>query len=134
MNKIKFVVILMCAVVLSQCKSDAIYNIKYTDQNNNHYLITQDTFLYDPITAMESSSGVYDGGDPVNKEIPKATFNEVAALVKAMIDDKNLHSEKRLKGTSIIVVTQGNLNDKYFIKSNPIRDQLETLLEEIKKP
>ena len=132
MKFLGFISILIVALSMSNCKSDAIYNIKYTDQNNNHYLVTQDTFLYEPVSEENSSSGVYSGGDPVNKEIKKETFNQVADIVRKLMADSSNHSEKRVKTTSILVVTRGNLNDKYFLKASAERERLDRLLEEIK--
>lgn len=132
MNTLRIVGILLLAVMLTNCKSNAIYNIKYSDQNNNLYLITQDTFLYEPVTKKESSSGVYDGGDPVTKEIDNATFDRISNLVLEIKNDSTQHAAKRKMTFSILVITSGNLNERFFIKPSDTRDQLEELLEEIK--
>ena len=121
------------ALLLTQCTSNSIYNIKYSDQNSNQYLVTQDTFIYEPMTKEGSSSGAYEGGEPIKKEIDNAEFEMIAEVVLQLKSDSTQHAAKRKKLISVLVITSGNLNEKFFIKPCESRDRLEELLKELKE-
>jgi len=56
---------------------------RYADGSGNVYRISGPdpyTFRYVPIKPHESSSGTYDGGKEVNKEITQSDFDQVAQL------------------------------------------------------
>ena len=81
--------------------------IAYYDGNGNGYIIEKADFItieYNPIKPELSSSGIYDGGDYVKKEITTSQFDEVLTLFNEAISKKDEHVENRMKGTGIVAI------------------------------
>lgn len=77
-------------------------NYRYTDGNNNTYFITPTSVDYQPIDKMMSSSGNYDGGEPVKKEIDEAQYTAIQLAINAAIENTASHIEKRQMGSGWI--------------------------------
>ncbi len=82
-------------------------NFRYVDGNNNTYLITPTSLDYQPIDQMMSSSGNYDGGEPVTKEIDETQYAAIQTAIEAAIKNTAAHIEKREMGSGWISVKGG---------------------------
>jgi len=81
--------------------------IEFHDGSNNNFIIKKEqniTIEYNPVKPEFSSSGIYDGGDYINKEITLSQFNEVLALFNEIILRKDEHVKSRMKGTGVVVI------------------------------
>ena len=87
--------------------------VELVDGNNNHYAawvepVKADPWIicvaYDPITAAESSSGHYSGGDPIfsRGKVTRDQYEELEAMIVEKIQSKTDAAETRRMGTSIL--------------------------------
>lgn len=87
------------------------WTIAYADGSANGYLFDADEggvhFTYDPVTAAESSTGRYSGGDPVDVRLAaddlrlEMLWEHVAALEA----DTARHVKDRNKGDGALTIT-----------------------------
>lgn len=104
-----------------------IYTIH--DGAGNKYVITENSLEYVPIKPMQSSSGIYDGGDYVKRKLTADEYKSVVEIVtKAIVNDES-HTDQRAKGNPTIMV-----DDKlYILKMNSeIAKKLVHLLKKLK--
>lgn len=134
---------LLCIAILSllmlQCSTQKmqVTRINYTDQNNNRFSITSEMIQYKPISAAESSSGYYDGGEPKTVLISADSFKELLQLALQIKDDTTLHSKQRQMMTSLIGFTTSEQQKEmlkqgaeqwYVLKPSKIRTSFEQQL------
>ncbi len=117
MNKstFKFSISIFMILFLMACQNEKDAPAKmdgrlytYADGSGNIYSLTANRIKYDPVTVVNSSSGTYSGGDPVDKKIDKQSYIKLKGLLDNAIADTGAHIEKRLKGSGKIVVSGGN--------------------------
>jgi len=75
----------------------------YIDGNNNEYLIMEGSVTYKPITARESSSGTYNGGEAKNVAITSSQFQKIETLIKTILKDKSAHEATRQMGFGTVI-------------------------------
>ncbi|MHA2325504.1 MAG: hypothetical protein ACXACB_08890, partial [Promethearchaeota archaeon] len=83
---------------------------EYADGNNNQYIITSEkkkTIEYIPVKPIHSSSGIYDGGKYVKKEINNLQFEEIMSLLSNAIINKEIHIKDRVKMSGMIIISEG---------------------------
>ncbi|MFK7908056.1 MAG: hypothetical protein AB8B69_23195 [Chitinophagales bacterium] len=88
-------------------KEDKKPNYRYVDGNNNTYVITPTSVDYQPIDKMMSSSGNYDGGEPIKKEIDETQYTSIQSAMNAAIENTAAHIDKREMGSGWIMVEGG---------------------------
>ncbi|NJO88926.1 MAG: hypothetical protein HC831_08195 [Chloroflexia bacterium] len=106
--------------------------LEYSDGNGNYYKITVDSIIYNPITKEMSSSGLYDGGDPVEKSITKVEFLAIRNEFEAIFNKKEIHIQHRMKTSGRLAVNKGQSNEKQvIIKRSDEQEKLEKLLKSL---
>ena len=106
--------------------------IAYYDGSGNGYIIEKAesiTIEYNPIKPEFSSSGFYDGGDYVKKEITTSHYEEVLALFNKAILKNDEQVENRMKGTGIVAI-DGEDKCKLAMNSK-IKDIIEEKLKSL---
>lgn len=91
-----------------------IYN--YLDGNGNKYIISNELIEYIPVKPSFSSSGVYNGGDYIKKEISEIQYNKLTNSLNIAIKNKKCHIKNRVKMSGLIVIQEEN-NEKAYILS-----------------
>lgn len=89
--------------------SSVVYS--YADGSGNHYVFEggeRYTFEYDPVKPAESSSGYYDGGDYVKKEISQAEYERIAAIFSRAFAEKESHIENRVMLSGLFIIKEGS--------------------------
>lgn len=102
----------------------------YVDQNNNRFQITASEIRYIPITASESSSGQYDGGDKATVAISEKTFKEISNLAEAVFVSEGITTQRRML-MSVLSVYKDGENKHVIVTPSEERKQLETALREL---
>ncbi|MFC7358500.1 hypothetical protein ACFQO1_12435 [Jejudonia soesokkakensis] len=105
----------------------------YTDQNNNQYYISSSEIRYVPIKASESSSGEYDGGEPVTIPITETQFSEIKKLTESVFEAIDSHTTKRQMMTSVISLTSNGETKRLTLTRSKERTALETYLKAVKQ-
>ena len=110
-----------------------IAQYQYSDGSGNTYLIKKDSIQYIPVKPHESSSGVYDGGDPVKKEISDESYQQLKKLIESASTKTEIHIKDRMMGSGLIKID--NKKEKVFIlkpntpEKKEIEDFLKSLIE-----
>lgn len=101
---------------------------RYHDGSNNEWCIGLQKIVYQPVTPVMSSSGIYSGGKPFEKAISVAQFNEIEVLLKAGLANKTIHEDSRLKGSGMIIelITDTMIGSTYLL---PMRSAEKAAIE-----
>lgn len=103
--------ILLLLPIFVQCKTEQttqqtkpakMNSYEYVDGNGNLYAISQTAIVYDPVTAEESSTGLYSGGEPYTAFIEEKQFNNLDETFKKCISDQEGQTDTRSKGTGTL--------------------------------
>jgi len=110
---------------------------KYHDGSGNTYIIKSEVkkiIEYIPIKPSLSSSGFYDGGNYIKKEISKLQYNKIASILNEAIKNKENHIENRVKTSGMITIQEINDNKIYILAPNSKElYKIEKTLQEIIK-
>ena len=90
-----------------------IYN--YLDGNGNKYIISNELIEYIPVKPSFSSSGVYNGGDYIKKEISEIQYNKLTISLNIAIKNKKCHIKNRVKMSGLIVIQEENKEKAYIL-------------------
>ena len=94
---------------------------KYNDGSGNTYIIKSEVkkFIeYIPIKPSLSSSGIYDGGNYIKKEINKLQYNKITSILNEAIGNKENHIENRVKMSGMITIKEINDKNIYILAPN----------------
>jgi len=83
--------------------------LNYGDGNGNQYIVEQTSIEYNPIKPKFSSSGIYDGGDHIKKNITQQQYDKIATIFKEAIANKASHVKNRVKMSGAITMQEGKL-------------------------
>ena len=105
-----------------EAKANPAYlkNYVYLDGNNNSYVFSKNSFEYFPVSAVESSSGSYDGGRYIKKLPDLNQFYVLVDIVNASNEAISEHTQNREMGTGMIEVRdlQNQLVNTWILKYN----------------
>jgi len=105
----------------------------YLDQNNNSYSITKNEIQYNPMTAKNSSSGVYNGGKKATITLTKEQFIDIAQRAETLLQNKDYQADKREMQTAVLSTQRDGFIIKRVLKKSEFRNQFETLLKKLLK-
>jgi hypothetical protein len=77
---------------------------EYVDGNGSSYSITSDSIEFKPIPAKESSSGMFNAGEPFKIKIEKAQFDFLKQVFEKSINNKIGQTDQRSKGTGKLIL------------------------------
>ncbi len=107
--------------------------LEYSDGNGNYYKITVDSIIYVPITKEMSSSGMYNGGEPIEKSIMEKEFTAVKNEFESIFSKKEIHIQHRMKTSGRLAVNKGQDNEKQvIIKHSKEQEKLDKLLKSLR--
>ena len=92
--------------------------INYGDGNGNQYIIEQESIEYNPVKPKFSSSGIYDGGDHVKKNITQQQYNKIASIIKEAITNEESHIKNRVKLSGVITMQEGKVVKSCILSPN----------------
>jgi hypothetical protein len=132
--KAKFILAtLIASIFIWNCKSTDPVTIHYTDQNNNHYTISSGRLKYDPVSEVESSSGIYSGGSPAEIALKKEDFSRISDLAeKIMVYSEGKNSRREML-TSILTISGKDKTTSAILKRSEDRNKLEALLKGLRQ-
>lgn len=124
------ILLLSCFGLLSCGLQNTGMTYSYSDQNNNRFQITPSQVFYIPMTASESSSGQYNGGEKVTVTITEETFKEISNLAEAVFASDAITTQRRMM-TSVLRFNSKGKNKQVIVTASEERKQLEKLLREL---
>ncbi|MBA3392513.1 MAG: hypothetical protein H0T89_07715 [Deltaproteobacteria bacterium] len=108
------------------------WSIEYADGSANAYRIANDgggaTFEYRPVTAAQSSTGRYSGGEPRRGDLDAAQVAELWRQVAALEANPKLQTTDRMKGTGSFRVTDAAGARAFIILRGPALLAFDALL------
>lgn len=105
-------------------------SLKFADGNGNKYTITQEKIVYEPISAAESSSGVYSGGEEKTVKIKSTDFYNLFFDAYGIINNSDLHIRYREMGSYLLNI---ELKEKNLVKNIADCDQAKALKSKLDK-
>lgn len=106
--------------------------LQYADGNGNVYSIEDNWFEYTPVKPINSSSGIYSGGNAVKKKITDAQIQEINDAFAAIFENKKIHIEKRVMGSGMLKCENANTITTVIIGNCEEKNALEKMLAELK--
>jgi hypothetical protein len=107
---------------------------KYIDGNGNEFIIENEPTMsieYNPVKPLYSSSGFYNGGEHMKKEITKRQFQDLVTLFKQISTKKEIQMKDRVKLSSLIVIQENHKQFKFIIK--PYSKEIDIIEENLKE-
>lgn len=105
-------------------------SFKLADGNGNKYTITQEKIIYEPISAAESSSGVYSGGEEKTVKIKSTDFYNLFFDAYGIINNTDLHIRYREMGSYLLNI---ELKEKNLVKNIADCEQAKFLKSKLDK-
>ncbi len=103
-------------------------SFKFADGNGNKYTISQEKIIYEPISAAESSSGVYSGGEKKTGMIKSTVFYNLFLDSYGIINNTDLHIRYREMGSYLLNI---EFKDKNLVKNISGCDQAKALKDKL---
>ena len=94
------------------------YYVQYIDGNGNQFIIKRETetsIEYIPVKPVNSSSGIYNGGNYIKKNLQNVEFLELSALLQHIIQNRENKIENRIKGSGKIIQFENDQKKIYLI-------------------
>ena len=109
----------------------------YGDGSGNTYLIEKGkeiTLEYLPIKPRFSSSGIYDGGEHVKKELELSKFTRLRDLFIEATMARDQHVQNRVKMSGMVSMKESDSQQECILAPNSnLKDLIENLLRSLLK-
>lgn len=115
-------------VILSYSERSTEEVLKYGDGSGNLYIIGKDSIEYVPVKKENSSSGVFDGGEPGKKKISEQDFRLVAKEFDEIFRNKKIQIKDRIMTSGILTRIKGDKKYQVIISRSPEQAKLEKIL------
>ncbi len=127
-----FIIVLLLQAGCANMKS---IKYLYSDGNGNTYKIGHldgRSLEYIPVRPEMSSSGEYDGGEPVRKSLTEKNMEQIADLLNRAISHSAVHIQNRVKGSGLIVKSEGGAETAIIISGDSDeKRKIEILLKQL---
>jgi len=93
-------------LMLAGCKKDNL-SVKYADGSGNLYVIISQPrphLSYRPVSPALSSSGIYHGGEPVERNLEPTQIQALRVRLEAALKNQNVHIQHRVKMSGALEV------------------------------
>ena len=90
----------------------------YFDGSGNKYIIEdkiKKSIEYNPIKPLYSSSGYYDGGNCIKKEISELQYKKIISKINKAIINKENQIKNRVKTSGMITIQERNEIKRYIL-------------------
>ena len=110
---------------------------RYLDGSGNEYVINykpEITIEFIPVKPLQSSSGIYNGGDYIKKEITIPQYNKIISTLRKAIENKDIYITDRVKGSGMIISQKENKKNVYILEPgskeiNTIEKNLQEIIQ-----
>jgi len=92
---------------------------RYLDGSGNEFIIKKTpkiTVEYNPVKPLQSSSGIYDGGEYVKKEISELQYNKIISTLRDAIQNRDIYINDRVKGSGMIILQKEDKENIYILE------------------
>ena len=110
--------------------NDTTYS--YYDAARSKYILNGDTIEYIPVKPLESSSGIYNGGNYIKKEIQATDRDKLLLLFKKASTTKKAQTDKNIKPNAVVEIKTGNKKTSFLLKATtPINIEIKLFLQQL---
>ncbi len=104
----------------------------YLDGNGNKYIVNDEIIEYIPMKPSLSSSGYYNGGNYIKKEISNIQYNQLVSTLNIAIKNKKSHIKNRVKKSGMITLRVRNKEKTYILSPDSKEIQkIENILQNL---
>ena len=92
---------------------------RYLDGSGNEFVIKKTnkiTIEYNPVKPLQSSSGIYDGGEYVKKEISELQYNKIISALRQAIENRDIYINDRVKVSGMIILKEEDKKNVYILE------------------
>lgn len=105
----------------------------YSDGNGNVYRLMGNRLTYEPVETIDSSSGIYNGGDSWETDISDEQIATLDELFTAAFKNRTFRTDKRTLGSAEIRRIEDDETFKVIIAMrSPDKAKIEEFLGELK--
>jgi hypothetical protein len=108
---------------------------EYIDGNGNKYLITiegKKIIEYIPVKPHLSSSGVYNGGEYMKKELSNQEWEKLILNFNQAVRNSESHIKNRVKMSGMVIIQDKNVKKSCILKPNSQKIlEIEIILQSI---
>jgi len=116
-------------LTLSCMNTSIVYH--YSDGNANEYILTTSELKYIPVKPANSSSGMYDGGDPESAAITKNQYKKIQTLFDKALDNPGIQIQNRVMMSAKITMLNSDSKKTCIIK--PGSEEIGLIEKNLKK-
>ena len=124
---------LLMTTMLGACDELDSARLSYADGSGNVYLVAKNPepyIQYQPVKPATSSSGTYDGGEPVTRAISQSRYAELLAAVQNAYAHTASHIPERVMMSGAVTLSSKGKEINFILKpGSPEQQQLEKLLK-----
>ncbi len=110
---------------------------EYGDGSGNSYTITSENkyiMEFKPVKPEFSSSGIYDGGEHIKKEISKQQYDNITKIIDEAVSNDQSHVKDRVKMSGMITIKEGNDRKTCILSpTSKEKEKIEKFLQELKE-
>ena len=116
-----FIFLVMCITnVLASNNVDTTYT--FYDAARNKFVLNGNSLEYVPTTAIESSSGIYNGGMYKTRVLTEKEYKELAKIFNAALADKKAQTIKNIKPNAAVEISIGGKKTNFLLKSTTAKN------------
>lgn len=124
-------------LMLGGCYEMEDITVTYADGSGNRYLLTAKPtpqIDYRPVKPAESSSGLYDGGQPAVRPLSATERQHLIGLLESAIANPADQISKRVMQSGLITIKRGDGEESYILKpGSPEQLAIEAYLRSLVK-
>lgn len=133
-----FLIVSGLALLLWGCKEMKNATLRYADGSGNSYIVSPrptPQLMYQPVKPAFSSSGMYDGGEPLTRKLTPTEHGRILELVRAALENTSVHIKDRVKMSGAIHVKPEQGEEVSVILKPGCTEQtnLESYLNDLRK-
>ena len=105
---------------------------EYLDGSANKYVIKKDSLEYVPIKPEISSSGEYDGGEPIKMALNEEQYALIVSILNKAMSNEASHIENRVMMSGLIIQKEGDEKKKCILSpKSDEKSEIERVLKQI---
>lgn len=116
-------------LLVMSCSEELPMEFIYADGSGNTYVLKEDILSYNPVKPEMSSSGIYDGGEPVHYTLSPEEKEALLKAARAALRETSSHIDNRLMGSGQLTLLSANKETTVILSAeSTAKNDLEAVL------
>lgn len=133
-QRLMLLLCLFLVALLPGCEDLDSATLTYADGSGNLFTVGKrpEAYIeYKPVKPANSSSGTYDGGEPVNRAITEARYGDILTAVQKAYANPAVHIPDRIMMSGAVTLSSKDKSVSFILKPGSSEQQeLEKLLRQ----